>query len=180
MGGLGGGGGGGGGQGLGGGFGGGGGGLGGGGGGGFFNVPAEKTRKLKVACVCLEHGKLEPRATMTYELRPLEGFCPDPAVRELCRSLGADSISQRAAQVAAWHLANVMTFEQLRDKEIVHLDGRRESYFSGDELLSGMGLAAQARVRSTAAEAKSDVSHSRTDESAEVSRGAFQRWNDKP
>lgn len=81
---------------------------------------------------------------MTYELRPLERFSSNPAVRELCRSMGADSISQRAAQVAAWHLANGMSWQRLRDKEIVHLDGRREGYFSSEELWGGMDLAARA------------------------------------
>jgi hypothetical protein len=56
-------------QGMGGGMG--GGGMG-GGGGGFFNVPAEKEGNFKVACMCLEHGKPEPRPSMAYKIVPLE------------------------------------------------------------------------------------------------------------
>ncbi len=47
------------------GLGGGGGGIGGGGyggGGGAFDVPPEKTAKIKLETVCLEHGKKEPNA----------------------------------------------------------------------------------------------------------------------
>jgi hypothetical protein len=32
----------------------------------MFNVPAEKEGSFKVPCVCLEHGKAEPRSQMTY------------------------------------------------------------------------------------------------------------------
>jgi hypothetical protein len=115
-----------------------------GGGGGFFNVPAEKEGNFKVPCMCLEHGKPEPRAAMTYKLAPIESLSTKPGVEALCRLLGYGKISQRAAQVAAWHLNNDMSWETLANKRIEHADGSSEPYFSQEELRAGMSLANQA------------------------------------
>ena len=63
------------------------GGMGGGmGGGGMFNVPPEKVGQLRVATVCLEHGKGEPNEHIPYEIKPLEKVVNRPAVVELCRA----------------------------------------------------------------------------------------------
>ncbi len=135
----------------GGGLGGGGGGLGGGGfgggggGGGLFNVAPEKVGKLKVACMCLEHGKKEPQASIKYEIKPIESFTDKPAVHELCKMLGSGQISQRAAQAAAWHLNNNMTWDVLAAKKIEHLGGApSQPYFSPQELQAAIGIAAKA------------------------------------
>lgn len=124
-------------QGVGGGMGGGGMGRGGGGfggGGGFFNVAPGKVGKIKVPLVCLEHGKAEPRPRVPYVIQPLEKVTDKPEVVELCTMLGHREIDQRAAQVAAWHLQNEMSWEELAHKEIRHLNGTREPYFTSDEL----------------------------------------------
>lgn len=116
----------------------------GGGGMGMMNVPAEKTNHVKVACVCLEHGKPEPRSKMTYEVKPVESFTTKPGVKEMLVLLGEGKINQRAAQVAAWHLNNGLTWEQLIGKKIEHADGSTEPYFSGEELQAGMAIVSQA------------------------------------
>ncbi|HUY87175.1 MAG TPA: hypothetical protein VMV10_00420 [Pirellulales bacterium] len=113
-------------------------------GGGFFNVPAEKEGNFKVPCMCLEHGKPEPRSAMTYKLSPIETLSKKPGVKELCRMLGYGKINQRAAQVAAWHLNNDMSWEKLASKRIQHADGSSEPYFSAEELRAGMALVNQA------------------------------------
>lgn len=123
-----------------------GGGLGGGGnrggvgGGGAFDIAAEETAKFKVDTVCLEHGKKEPNARVPYEVRPIEAFTSDANVQELCKMVGADNIDQRAAQAAAWHLANHMTWEQLVDKKVHHLLGGDEIYFTASEIRGAMQL----------------------------------------
>ena len=116
----------------------------GGGGMGMMNVPAEKTNHVKVPCVCLEHGKPEPRPKMTYEVTPVESFTTKPGVKEMLVLLGQGKINQRAAQVAAWHLNNGLTWEQLIGKKIEHVDGSTEPYFSGEELQAGMAIVSQA------------------------------------
>jgi len=61
-------------------------------GGGFFNVPAEKTRKLSVPLVCLEHGKREPRPAVPYALKPLDQFSSDPVLKELLVAFGKGNV----------------------------------------------------------------------------------------
>ena len=139
MGGMGMGGGGGGGQGMGGGM----GGMG-GGGGGMFNVPADKEGKFLVPCVCLEHGKAEPRPQMAYAVKPIESFTTKPGVAEMLKDLGHNKIDQRAAQVAAWHLNNGMSWEALATKKIERIDGSSYPYFSPEELRGGMFIAESA------------------------------------
>ncbi len=114
---------------------------GGGGGGGFFNVPAEKVAQFKVETVCLEHGKKDPRPAVPYEIRPIESLSGKPAVQELCKLLGFGGIDQRAAQAAAWHLANDMTWDQLANKQIEHLSGPNEPYFTQEQLRTAIVLA---------------------------------------
>ncbi|HUY34116.1 MAG TPA: hypothetical protein VMV69_15315 [Pirellulales bacterium] len=123
-----------------------GGGMGGGGmgGGGMFNVPAEKEVNLKVACMCLEHGKPEPRAAMTYKLVPIEEFTDKPGVKQLCTMLGNGQIPQRAAQVAAWHLNNDMSWNELAAKKIVQLSGDSEPYFTDEELATAVSIVSAA------------------------------------
>ena len=145
------GGGGGGGQGVGGGFGGGGGGFGGGGlgggggGGGVFNVAPERIGKIKVPCVCLEHGKRDPRPSIPYRLVPIDEFTEQPAVPQLLKLLAQRQIDQRAAQAAAWHLNNEMTWEQLAGKEIIRAGGSRYPYFSRAELELAYEIASAAQ-----------------------------------
>jgi hypothetical protein len=122
-----------------------GGGMGGGGmGGGMFNVPAEKEGNFKVPCVCLEHGKAEPRSQMTYTIKPIQSFTTKPGVAEMLTELGHHRVDQRAAQVAAWHLNNGMTWEQLASKTIERADGSSYPYFTPQELQAGIQIAEQA------------------------------------
>ncbi len=121
----------------------GGGGMGGMGGGGMgmFNVPAEKVGKFKVPCVCLEHGKAEPRAAVPYKIMPIEEFTTKPEVRELCSLLGYGKVVQRVAQAAAWNLANEMSWEALSSKRIEHIGAPSEPYFSTEEVQAAMSVA---------------------------------------
>ena len=91
----------------------------------MFNVPPEKVGQLKVATVCLEHGKREPRAAIPYEIKPLDSVTTKPGVRELCAMLGSGQINQRAAQAAAWHLNNGMSWQELAAKRHRFANGTR-------------------------------------------------------
>lgn len=130
-------------------------GMGGGGGGmGMMNVPADKELNVRVPCVCLEHGKPEPRPKMTYEVKPVASFTKQPGISELLVQLGSGKIDQRAAQAAAWHLNNGMSWDQLADKKIEYVDGTSEPYFSDDEIEQGIAVARQSLAD---AEKPSDV-----------------------
>jgi hypothetical protein len=122
-----------------------GGGMGGMGGGGAFSVPAEGVGKLSVPTVCLDHGKREPRAAVPYEIKPVESYTTKPGVRELCQMLGNGQIGRRAAQAAAWHLNNDMTWQQLAAKRRTHLGGASEPYFSPEEIQAAMQFSATAQ-----------------------------------
>ncbi|MCE9607439.1 MAG: hypothetical protein K8U03_21340 [Planctomycetia bacterium] len=130
----------------GGGMGGGGGGAGGAGGGGgnFFNVAAEKVGEVPFVSVCLEHGKPDPRAAMKYEIRPLDSISAKPELRETLKLLGQGSLSQRAAQILAWHYNSNMSMEELAAKRIENLAGPSTPYFEPQELREA--LQAQAYI----------------------------------
>jgi hypothetical protein len=119
--------------------------MGGGGmGGGMFGLPPEQIGKLKVPTICLDHGKAEPRASVPYEIKPIESYTTKPGVRELCQMIGSGQISQRAAQAAAWHLNNDMSWQELANKRLRHANGTSQPYFSPAEIQGGQQIAASA------------------------------------
>jgi hypothetical protein len=120
-----------------------GGGMGGmmGGGMGMFSLPPEQVGKFKVPTVCLDHGKADPRPSIPYQIKPLDSYTTKAGVRELCQALGKGQTSQRVAQAAAWHLNNDMSWEQLAGKQIKHLNGPSQPYFSPAEIQVGMQVA---------------------------------------
>jgi hypothetical protein len=112
-----------------------------GGGGGMFGLPPEQVGKFTVPTVCLDHGKREPRPSVTYEIKPIESYTTKPGVRELCQMVGSGEISQRAAQAAAWHLNSDMSWEELGNKQVHRLNGPNQPYFSQAEIQAGMQIA---------------------------------------
>jgi hypothetical protein len=126
--------------------GGGGGGGGFGGGGGGFNIAPEAAAKIKLPIVCLEHGKKDPASTIPYEIRPVESFTQDDRVKEVLTMLGDGNLDQRAAQAAAWHFSNGMSWDELANKKIHHLQGADEPYFSRVELQLALQVAARAEM----------------------------------
>ena len=117
---------------------------GGGGGGGFFNVAPEKVGQIRCTTVCLEHGKPEPRAAMPYEIKPIESFTDKAAVHELCAMVGSGRIDQRAAQAAAWHLQDGMSWQELAAKRVRFAHGTTRPYFAPHELQAGVQIATAA------------------------------------
>lgn len=124
------------------------GGMGGGGGGGFggaFSIPPERVVKMQVAVVCLEFGKTEPSAHVPYTIEPAEKYTSDPEVQQICRLLGEGKLDQRAAQAAAWHVANHMSWDDLANLKIFpHFPQYTHPYFSDDELHGAMAIVDQA------------------------------------
>ena len=125
-----------------------GGGMGGGGmggGGGVFSVPAERVTKINVPLLCLDHGKKDPSSSKPYELRPVDPSSDRPEVIELLKAFGNGQLQHNAAQAAAWHLNNDMTWQELGTK----LTGTarsisRSPYFSRFELQAAYSYAAEA------------------------------------
>lgn len=123
------------------------GGMGGGpmGGGGAFSIPPEATRTLRVATVCLEHGKPEPNARHSYKLAELESFSADPSLAIVIERFGRGELPQKVAQAAAWHVANGLTWEQLAAEKIDHAGGvPDEPFFSPADLMAAHQVVAAA------------------------------------
>jgi hypothetical protein len=117
-------------------------------GGGFFSVPPEKIVSVSLNTVCLEHGKKEPNLSMRYKLVPVSAVTEDPVVIELLALIGTGKLDRQAAQAAAWHLTNKMSWGQLASKERQHLGGYPPTpYFSPQELRGAQDILAMARQR---------------------------------
>jgi hypothetical protein len=102
---------------------------------GIFNIEPEKVVKVKIVAVCLEHGKRTPNPYVAYRLLPLDEFTSDAKVQGIVRSLGRGDLDQKAAQAAAWHLANGLTWKQLATKiGIKHIGGQIEPFFTAAQL----------------------------------------------
>ncbi|MFV2065869.1 MAG: hypothetical protein ACC645_02745 [Pirellulales bacterium] len=129
----------------GGGIGGGGGGIGGGGGGGFFNVAPEQVAKIKVPCLCLEHGKPDPTPKMKYVIRPIEDFVDRPAVVQLIKAFGTGQLSHRAAQAVVWHLNNDLSWQELAAKRGAGrlAFGGKPPYFTPQEMRLAVRIATE-------------------------------------
>ncbi len=123
-------------------------GMGGGGMGGFQNIEPGKVRKFKVTTVCLEHGKKEPNPRVKYDIVPIESFTQKPEVIELCRMLGSGQLNQSAAQAAAWHFTDDLSWQQLVNKiGARHLNGTVDRYFHPNQVRLGMRYAQVAAHR---------------------------------
>lgn len=103
-----------------------------------FNVAPENVAQLRLASVCLEYGKPNPRPKMSYTIQPIQSATEKPEVEALCQMLGRGQVSQRAAQAAAWHLANAMSWDRLRRLRREFAMGRiTEPFFTSRELAEG-------------------------------------------
>lgn len=136
-------------------------------GGGFWNLPPEKIDKLQVPIVCLEHGKPDPRPAIKYQIKPLEQFTTKPGVREVCSLVSSGAVPQRVAQIAAWHLNNDMSWQQLITKQWRFANGTRRPYFSPDEIKAAMQLVAAA---TNAAEQRNHKEPSRPSQTQSLSQ----------
>lgn len=137
----------------------GGGGLGGGGAGGggngFFSIPPEKVVSVPYNSVCLEHGKVDPRPSMKYKVVRVEEFTKDTRVHELCKLVGTGKVHPAAAQAAAWHLANNMSWQELANKQIRRVT-TRSPYFTRAQLQLAQRVASTATGRAREALTKKD------------------------
>lgn len=109
----------------------------------LFNVAPEKVGRMRLTSVCLEYGKPDPRPRFKYQIKPIESVTDKPAVVELCAMLGRGEIGQRPAQLAAWHLSNAMSWQQLASFREKLTLGTRPTY-SRQELQAGQKAAERA------------------------------------
>ena len=119
-------------------------------GGGMFNVGPERVGKIKVATVCLEHGKKDPNPRVPYKIRPITEFTRNTELIEVVKMLGDGKLNQMAAQAAAWHLSDGLTWQQLASQvKIKHLNGSVEMYFNRRQLQTALTAVSVARLRAS-------------------------------
>jgi hypothetical protein len=117
-------------------------------GGGFFNVPAERVGEIPVQGVCLNHGLKEPRPNIPYKVVAVEEYSSDPALKELLAMYAEGRYTHAAAQAAAWHIANGLSWQELAGKYIQRANGQRVPYFAPQDLRLAMHMASTAKQRS--------------------------------
>ena len=94
----------------------------------MFNIAPEKVGRFKFESVCLDYGKPDPKPQLEYEIKPIGSCIDKPGVAEVCAMLGRGEISRRAAQLAAWHLNNDMSWEKLAGIRQKATFGTKASY----------------------------------------------------
>lgn len=109
----------------------------------MFSVPPETVRTLRVATVCLEHGKPEPSSRRPYKLVSLESYSEDPQLAIILESFGRGEMTQKVAQAAAWHVASGLSWERLAAEIIDRAGGfPDEPYFKPAELRAAHSVVA--------------------------------------
>jgi hypothetical protein len=142
--------------------------------GGAFSVPPERVVKLQVAVVCLNYGKPDPSPHVPYTIVSAETYTSDPELREVIRMLGDGQMDQRTAQIAAWHVANHMSWDELADLKLN--PGLPQPYvrpfFSVDEIHAAMGVVSLAIKQADARQAPSSATSSASASTAASSAGS--------
>ena len=100
-------------------------------------------RQVKLDTVCLDYGNPTPRPAITYEIQPISAVTDKAGLAELCELLGRHEINHRAAQLAAWHLSNGMSWQSLADLRTQQAIGSIPSY-TGEEMAAAKKAVAKA------------------------------------
>ena len=100
--------------------------------GGVFSVPPGKVVRKTLKSVCLQYGIPEPGPRNKYKLAPIDEVVSNDQVSRLLGYL--TPANQRVVQLAAWHLNNKMSWEQLGRVRIPPGIGRSNQPFQRREL----------------------------------------------
>ncbi len=100
--------------------------------GGVFSVSPGKVVRKTVKSVCLQYGIPEPGPRNKYKLAPVSEVVSNDMVSQLLGYL--TPANQRVVQLAAWHLNNKMSWEQLAQVRISPGNGRLNQQFQRREL----------------------------------------------
>lgn len=142
---------------------------------GLFTIPPEKTVRLQLRSVCLEHGKPCPSSLKTYELRPIETKVKDKALVLLLKKFNPRRDDLEMMQAIAWHLGSHMDWQELANKKKNRHIGGGVPYFSKSQIISAQKVVELARIETNRKPAKQDaqqLSNSKTelDASSSLSR----------
>lgn len=88
-----------------------------------FRVPPGGMEKVTVTTVCLEYGKPQPNRRVVYGIIPLDQLTQDSRIAAVCRLVGSRQVNQKVGQAMAWHFANELSWDELRQ-----VNGRLSRY----------------------------------------------------
>lgn len=146
---------------------------------GLFTIPPEKTVRLRLRSVCLEHGKPCPSRVKTYELRPIESQVQDKALVLLLQKFNPRRDDWEMMQAIAWHLSSHMDWQELATKRKQEIVGGGVPYFRPEQLMAARKVVEVARtvVRRQASASRKKFSDEKTeaDANAALSRIRIQR-----
>lgn len=100
--------------------------------GGVFSVSPGKVVRKTLKSVCLQYGIPEPGPRNRYKLAPIDEVASNDQVSRLLGYL--TPANQRVVQLAAWHLNNKMSWDQLARVRIPPGNGRSVQPFQRREL----------------------------------------------
>ncbi|QDV51654.1 hypothetical protein [Gimesia fumaroli] len=115
---------------------------------GLFTIPPEKTVRLQLRSVCLEHGKPCPSSLKTYELRPIDTKVKDKALVLLLKKFNPRRDDLEMMQAIAWHLGSHMDWQELANKKKNRHIGGGVPYFSRAQLTTARKVVELARIES--------------------------------
>jgi hypothetical protein len=121
-----------------------------------WNIPPQKVATFKLPTVCLDYGKPDPRPQIPYQIKKIEEHTDNKVVHEIVRALAAGAVPQRIAQLAAWHVANGISWEELASQSYRHVSGVRTPLYSPAEIQAAMQLVSVAEKRVKQSEQSSD------------------------
>ncbi len=108
----------------------------------FFSIPPEKTVRLEMKTVCLDHGKPNPSPRKTYVLRPIEELTVrNWPLYHLLTGHNARTTDRKALQAAAWRLSNGLSWKELARKKKSNLSRIAATrYFTEGQLRGAVKL----------------------------------------
>jgi len=107
--------------------------------GGLATIPAGKSILLKLKTVCLNYGRPDPMSKMTYRLVSVDEYSSDPVLAELLESY-SDRVDQDTMQAASWHVANGLSWAQVRQLPDRSLPGVSATIFTPRDVKSAEQL----------------------------------------
>jgi hypothetical protein len=122
---------------------------------GFATIPAGKSIRLAMRTVCLHYGRPEPTVKMTYRLQPVAEFSDSPVLAELLENYSPRT-DRDAMQAAAWHVSNVLTWDQVQQLPDRRAPGSGRRYFAQQTVDDARSLVQQAEV---AAKTRAEAAH---------------------
>lgn len=99
-----------------------------------LELGARRVARRKLDVFCLEFGKPDPTPQIPYEMRRYELLGADSRVADVLKLHAARQTPQRVAQLAIWHLANRVAWENLARVPVRRASGRVAPRFTPSEI----------------------------------------------